>query len=368
MRKQQKYNISDTNIANLGSDLDHKIKKEASNGEPAWKTAGQKEGIEVFRVENFKIVPSKLVGQFFEGDSYIVLKTRKNADGSLAWDAHFWLGQYTSQDEAGVAAYKTVELDEHLGGGPVQHREVCGHESDKFVGYFTPPGMRLLSGGIDSGFHHVKPEEYKPRLLHVKGTSKNVRVTEVPLSADSLNSGDAFILDAGLKVIQWMGKGAGVGEKQKAAQLARAIDDERGGKVTVEVFSEGDAGLDEFWKHLGGAKPVKSAAEGGADTATAATGTKKLFQLSDASGHFEFKLVAEGNIPHSKLDSKDAFVLDSGPEVFVWVGKHASAGEKKTALQHAQDYLVKNNRPAWLPISRILEGAENEVFNSYFSK
>jgi len=135
------------------------------------------------------------------------------------------------------------------------------------------------------------------------------------------------------------------------------------------VYVEGDSGLEEFWKLLGGEKPVKSAAEGGDDKVSAATSvTKKLFQLSDASGTMVFNLVAEGNIPRSKLDSKDAFVLDSGPEVFVWVGKGASAAEKKTALQHAQDYLIKNDRPKWLPISRILEGAENEFFNSFFSK
>lgn len=51
------------------------------------------------------------------------------------WFIAVWL-----QDEAGVAAYKTVELDDYLGGAPVQHREVEGHESKGFLNYFKSKG------------------------------------------------------------------------------------------------------------------------------------------------------------------------------------------------------------------------------------
>jgi len=39
MLKQKEYNVADSNIANLGSDLDKKIRQAAAQTEDAWKGA-----------------------------------------------------------------------------------------------------------------------------------------------------------------------------------------------------------------------------------------------------------------------------------------------------------------------------------------
>jgi len=350
----------------LGSEFEKKVRVESAGKEAAWTNAGKAVGIEIWRIEKFHVVawPKAEYGKFYSGDSYIVLRTyKKGSATALSWDIHFWLGTYTTQDEAGTAAYKTVELDEHLGGGPIEHREVQGFESELFLSYF-PLGVSTLEGGVETGFTHVKPEEYKPRLLHVKGR-KNVVVREVPLNRDSLNSGDVFILDNGLNIYQWNGGKASVNEKSKAAQLSRAIDDERKGLPTIHVFEEGDKDAGPFWALLaGGEGPIKSADAGGDDNSTVKI--LKLFRLSDASGTLTFTPVADGKVLKSQLDAKDVFVLDAGAEVFAWIGKGSSASEKKNAIPYAQDYLIKNGRPPQIPITRIMDGGENEVFLSFF--
>ena len=59
-----------------------------------------------------------------------------------------------------------------------------------------------LPCSAETGFRHVKPEEYTPRLLHFHGLKKNITVKEVPLNKHCLDNSDVFILDLGLKIYQ----------------------------------------------------------------------------------------------------------------------------------------------------------------------
>jgi len=363
MNKPTAYSFVGSNIENLGGELERNCKKTSAECEIEWHKTGKAVGLMIWRIEKFKVVPwpVKQYGSFYDGDSYIVFKTYGNPS-NFQFDVHFWLGAHTTADEAGTAAYKTVELDTFHDDKPVQYREVQGYESERFVSNF-PNGIRILNGGIESGFHHVTAEAYKPRLLHLKGR-RDIRVEEVPLERASLNSGDVFILDAGLKVYQWNGSKSSGLERNKGAQVSRALDDERG-NVELTVLDEGsDQKCEAFWTLLGGHGPIKSAEAGGSDVGVASQ--KKLFQLSDASGHLDFTEVASGHISRSLLDSKDVFVFDIGNQIYVWIGKGASAQEKSKGMIHAQEYIKKYNRPPFLSICRIFEGGENECFEASF--
>ena len=54
-----------------------------------------------------------------------------------------------------------MELDELLGGAPVQHREVEGHESDAFMQCFS--SVEYLPGGVASAFRRVQVADEWPR-------------------------------------------------------------------------------------------------------------------------------------------------------------------------------------------------------------
>jgi gelsolin len=403
MQKKKVFKIEDSNIEGIGTDQDTKLRESAASTEKAWKKvwkggkAPKKAGFWVWRIEKFRVKANLdgANGVFYDDDSYIVLKGKEHPETKkISFDVHFWLGKTTTQDEYGTAAYKTVELDDYLGGDPIQHRETSGCESNMFLSYF-PHGIRLLTGGSESGFNHVEPESFEPKLLWIKG-KKNIRVTQVPIKVESLNSGDVFILDVGLNLYQYQGKSAGKNEKLQAGKLQRMIDDERKGKPEVHVFAQtdkpsGDSNVGLFFsyfdedlkeagvEHKAGVQLSDEHAQafldkisddtGGCDRAWEKSSKKRLMKLSDESGEMKCTEVSEGKCYKSSLTSEDVFIFDIGREIYVWIGSGASAGEKKKGMSYADEYLRSNldGRPAGLPVTQIFEGGENEVFNGSFA-
>ncbi|XP_015271373.1 PREDICTED: gelsolin isoform X2 [Gekko japonicus] len=332
--------------------------------------AGREPGLQIWRIERFDLVPvpRNMYGEFFTGDAYVVLNTIRQRSGNLQYDLHFWLGDQCSQDESGAAAIFTVQLDDYLGGKAVQHREVQGHESSTFLGYFKP-AIRYKAGGVASGFRHVVPNEVTiQRLLQIKGR-RAVRATEVPVGWDSFNTGDCFILDLGSNIHQWCGSQSNRFERLKATQVAKGIrDNERSGRARVYVIDEG-AEREEMLQVLG---PKPSLGESTSDDQQADASNRrlaKLYKVSNGAGTMAVSLVADENpFSQAALNSDDCFILDHGTDgkIFVWKGKTANAEERKAALKTASEFITKMGYPRHTQIQVLPESGETPLFKQFF--
>lgn len=358
--------LADSNIAAYGG-KDHKSAKERkAQAEKEFKGAGATVGVEIWRVVNFAVEkwPKKRYGTFYGGDSYLVLNTYKRKGSKskkLLYNAHFWLGRASSQDEQGTAAYKVVELDDLLGDLPVQYRETQGHESKEFMAIFKGR-IKILKGGAASGFTHVEEVKHPVRLLQCKG-KVNVRVMEVPLETSSLNHGDTFILDLGSQAIQWNGNSASAWEKRKAAEVISELKSERG-SLELQIC-DGEEDNDTFWSHV---KGPKSAVGPATDDKEVKNTEPELFQVSDASGKLKTISVGKGKtLARKLLDPKDVFILDLGFRLFVWVGSKATKQEKKGGMEKAVQFLKQSNRPGHTPITKLHQEGELEAFDRFFT-
>lgn len=357
--------VEDSNMAMVGSDEDKAARKAAAQGEEAWQGCGAAPGVEIWRIEQFQVVvwPKEEYGNFFKGDSYIVLYTTADPEsGKLLYDIFFWLGSESSTDEKGTAAYKTVELDDLKDGLPIQHREVEGHESHEFLQLF--PTINYLEGGVESGFNKVEADAYIAKLLMVRKEQGCIKVNQVPLSRASLNHGDCFILDAGAKIYVWLGDSSSPFEKNKCNLTAQNLSASRHGKSTCVQW---DSDAEAFWALLGGEGDIASPEEGDAAyhrNVNEDPGEGILYRLSDESGSLMFTEVARGDVNDTMLDSNDVFILDTMVELFVWVGAAASDSERRKAMDTAQQYLASHDKPDYTPISMFREGQKirNDVW------
>ncbi|CAI9722405.1 cytoplasmic-like [Octopus vulgaris] len=229
----------------------------------AFNESGKQPGLEIWRIEKMKVVKQETTSSFYTGDAYIVLSTKKNPKhDKLTWDIHFWLGTECSKDEQGVAAYKTVELDDHLGGAPVQYREV-------------------------------------------------------KCDVSSLNKGDVFILDCGEKIYIWTGPKSRGTERLKGMDVAKRIrDEERFGKATIRIVDKKWDSDSEFFKDLGsrGAISAEDSAVDDDEFEKNQNKLHKLYRVCDADGRIETTEVGERPLQSDMLDSNEFIDNKNYPE------------------------------------------------------
>ncbi|KAM9789275.1 scinderin like b [Neosynchiropus ocellatus] len=328
--------------------------------------AGKQPGLQIWRIENLdlKPVPKALFGSFYTGDAYLLLHTTS----APSYNIHMWLGDECSQDEAGAAAIFAMQLDDFLGGTPVQFREVQNCESNTLMGYFKS-GIKYQKGGVASGFQHVVINDMNvKRLLHIKGR-RAIRATEVDMCWSSFNKGDCFIVDLGKDVYQWCGSECNRFERLKASGVATDIrDNERNGRAKLHMVEEGE----EPQAIIDALGPKTTIADSIPDDDKVDTANRKkgaLYMISDASGTMAVTLIAQTSpFKQCMLSPEECYILDNGVDknIFVWKGPKANMSERKAAMSAGQQFIKDKNYAKNCQIQVLPAGAETTLFKQFF--
>jgi hypothetical protein len=347
----------------------------AKGGEPepeVVETPGSGE-LSVWRIENFERAPVPLdtYGQFYAGDSYVVLYKYKDGNKRDAAFIYFWQGRDSSQDEKAAAALQAKALDDSMGGYPVQVRVTQGKEPAHFHGLFKGR-MVVHAGGHASGFKNSTQADAQgagrgPALYHVRGASAaTTHAVQVAAQAGSLNSGDCFVLlQPGSAGFVWQGCYSSEEERACAASVAAALATHFALAGAPAVVAEGSEPA-PFWAGLGGQGPYAACVEG-----KPPADAPRLFQLCDAAAGGRGVRVEEVfNFAQDDLCDDDVMLLDATTTVFLWVGRGATANEKDEADALAARYVASaaaaDGRDPDTPIVKVQAGSEPSIFTCHF--
>uniref|UniRef100_A0A0E0D0S4 HP domain-containing protein n=1 Tax=Oryza meridionalis TaxID=40149 RepID=A0A0E0D0S4_9ORYZ len=250
-----------------------------------------------------------------------------------------------------------------LGGRAVQHRELQGYESDKFLSYFKPC-IIPLEGGFASGFKTPEEDKFETRLYICKG-KRAIRVKEVPFARSSLNHDDVFILDTENKIYQFNGANSNIQERAKALEAIQHLKETyHNGVCDVAIVDDGklqaESDSGEFWVLFGGFAPIGKKAICDDDVVLETT-APKLYSINNGQLKLEDTVLTK-----SILENNKCFLVDCGSDLFIWVGRLTQVEERKAASAAVEEFIATQNRPKTTRVTRVIQGYENHTFKSKF--
>ena len=139
--------------------------------------------------------------------------------------------------------------------------------------------------------------------------------------------------------------------------------DARNGRPKYTFFDEGDKNTKEIMtKYLeNDSSNVKLKAN--RNKRRIRENPRKMFKLSDAEGKLTMTEIKFGK---DSLDTNDAFLIDNGKMIYIWVGNKASKEEKRMGIPYAKKYKETCKDILNSPIVLINEGSKKFEIESAF--
>lgn len=332
--------------------------------------AGQCPGLSIWEIENF--LPNRIDevahGKFYEGDCYIVLKTKMDQNETLSWEIYFWIGEKAPLDKRACSAIHAVNLRNYLGAQCRTIREEQGDESEEFLNLFDTQITYIEGGRTCSGFFTVEDMNFETHLYRIHDAGPTIHLEPVAVAVDSLDPRYVFMLDAGLKIFIWNGKKSKNTLKSKARLMAEKINkNER--KNKAEIFSEYMGSEDkQFWISIGSPEGIEPENIQEHVDSNFTPFPPRLYKVQLGMGYLELPQV---EVPHSKLvhhllQSRNVYILDCHLDVFVWIGKKSTRLVNAAAVKLSEELFNMIERPNYAIITRVREGTETQIFKSKF--
>nr|XP_006817675.1 PREDICTED: protein flightless-1 homolog [Saccoglossus kowalevskii] len=321
------------------------------------------DGMESFVLEGKKFVrlPEEENGFFYSADCYVFLcrywvpkeledgqediideEEDDTSEDEFQYTVYFWQGRDASKMGWLTFTFSLQKKFENLFGDKLEVVRLCQQQENlKFMSHFKrkfticlgkrnapkPPGMELM-----------------PELYHIRsnGTAICTRCIQINPSAKLLNSEFCYMLKVPFDnqengiVYVWIGSKADPEEAKLAEEISRDLF----GVTTfsVQMIEEGEEPENFFWVGIGGKKSY--------DTEADYMRCARLFRCSNEKGFFT---VSEkcADFCQDDLADDDIMILDTGKEVFLWVGPTGSDIEIKLAFKSAQVYIqhLRNKDP-----------------------
>jgi hypothetical protein len=171
-------------------------------------------------------------GTFADSDSYLILNIKSPEEKY----AHIWTGRKSSKEEISFISFKVLQLDNKLENSCVILYESEGNESELFKSYFK--FFTVLKDRTEEVQQSVDDQQYKARLFHVHSSGANIQSKQISINKKNIDTGDVYMLDTGLKVFIYIGKGSNSFEKFHLSCMVEKIKEVRENKAIIISIDE----------------------------------------------------------------------------------------------------------------------------------